>query len=92
MHLMYTVYAQYTQYIRACQGKFEIRSAEFGIWKSSVVPSRRRGGYQPPAIASLIEGGVSRRSPARRLTEGVVPGNGGVPFFCLGRLSYQVQQ
>ena len=79
MHLVYTVYTQYTQYTRACQVQFGMRSAKVGIWKSSVVPSRRRGGYQPPAIASLFEGGVSRRSPARRLTEGVVPRVGSDP-------------
>ena len=28
MHLIYTVYAQYTQYIRGCQQGFEIRNLE----------------------------------------------------------------
>ena len=59
MHLIYTVYAQYIQYIRGCQVHFEMRSAEFGIWKSSAVPPPKR--LPPKAFPAHGEGGAKRR-------------------------------
>ena len=63
MHLMYTVYAQYIQYTRTCQGKFEIRSAEFG--KAPPSPLAAGALHEVPAKAFPQRGKVASADPPR---------------------------